>query len=406
MANKKITTDMQAKAVKLPADKTKIKVTLGDGLCLHINQSGKYWKYAYKFDGKRKEASLGVYPTVSLKEAKNKLLEVKVKLAKGINPNAKAKVVTHQGSFEKIARQWHGTHINRWSEGHASTILRRFEIHVFPHLGHIPISELTKVQVSDVLIGIADRGTLEIAKRIGQIIRQVLEYACERGLIELPPIGNTKSYLPKRKAKPMPAITDKKRIGLLLRSIRAYSGSYVVRSALMILPYLAVRSGEFREAEWDEFDLDKALWTIPAKHRKLSKEEKEDPKNFHLVPLSKQVVLLLRELHEFSGAGIRVFPSPRGDPRILSDGTINAALEALGFDDMVGHGWRTVFSTFLNEFGCNPDAIERQLAHVLKDKVRAAYNRSDYFELRVEMMQVWADMLDELRKGENAATLS
>jgi len=401
MAKKAITTDIQVKAVKLPTGKKKVKFTIGDGLYLLVNQSGKYWKYAYKFDGKRKESSLGVYPAVSLKQAKTKLLQIKVTLAKGINPNAKTKVVTHQDSFEKIARQWHNTHVSRWSEKHAETILQRFKNHVFPHIGHVSISELTKAQVSNVLLGIADRGALEIAKRIGQITRQVLEYACDRGLIELVPMGNAKNILPRRKATPMPAITDRERIGLLLRSISAYSGSHVVRYALMILPYLAVRSGEFRESYWSEFDLDNALWTIPAKHRKLTKEEKADPRNFHLVPLSKQVVLLLRKLHESTGIGNHVFPSSRGDSRPMSDGTINTAIKALGFDDMVGHGWRTTFSTFLNEDGFNSDAIERQLAHVEKNKVRAAYNRSDYFEIRVEMMQYWADLLDELREGKN-----
>jgi len=398
MIKKSISTDLQAKAVKLPDGKSKAKFTVGDGLYLLVNKSGKYWKYAYRFDGKRKEASLGVYPKVGLKKAKNKLMEVKVQLTKGIDPNAKSAVApVHSYSFENIARQWHDTHVNRWSEKHASTILRRFEIHVFPSIGKVAITELTKAQVSDILITIGNHGTLEIAKRIGQIIRQVLEYACDRGLIELVPMGNIKNILPKRKATPMPAIIDRDRIGLLLRSIQSYSGGYVVQSALELLPLLAVRSGEFRNAKWSEFDLDNALWTIPAKHRKLIKEQKSDPNNTHRVPLSTQAVAKLRHLHELTGIGNHVFPSIRGDSRPMSDGTINTAIRALGFDDMVSHGWRTVFSSFLNEAGFNPDAIERQLSHVLKDKVRAAYNRSDYFELRVEMMQFWANLLDDLQ---------
>jgi len=151
----------------------------------------------------------------------------------------------------------------------------------------------------------------------------------------------------------MPAIKDRDRVGLLLRSIQSYSGGYVVQSALELLPLLAVRSGEFRNAKWPEFDLDGALWTIPAKHRKLTKEQKEDPSNTHLVPLSTQAVAKLRHLHELTGIGNHVFPSIRGDSRPMSDGTINTAIRALGFDDMVGHGWRTVFSSFLNEAGFN-----------------------------------------------------
>jgi len=400
MTKKSISTDLQVKSLQLPDGKIKVKHTVGNGLYLLVNKSGKYWKYAYRFDGKRKEASLGVYPRVSLKEAKNKLMEVKVQLTKGIDPNAKSnKAVTRDDSFEKIARQWHNTHVDGWVEKHGSTILRRFEIHVFPRIGKVAITELTKAQVADVIMTIANHGTLEIAKRIGQIIRQVLEYACDIGLIELVPMGNTKNILPKRKATPMPAITDRDRIGLLLHSIQDYSGGYVVRSALELLPLLAVRSGEFRNAKWPEFDLDNALWTIPAKHRKLTKEQKADPSNTHLVPLSTQAVAGLRHLHELTGIGNHVFPSVRGDSRPMSDGTINTAIKALGFDDMVGHGWRTVFSSFLNEEGFNPDAIERQLSHVEKNAVRAAYNRSDYWEIRVEMMQYWADLLDDMRNS-------
>jgi len=170
---KSISTDLQAKAVKLPDGKSKAKFTVGNGLYLLVNKSGKYWKYAYRFDGKRKEASLGVYPKVGLKKAKTKLMEVKVLLANGTDPNAKGTIApAHSSSFENVARQWHDTHINRWSEKHASTILRRFEIHVFPSIGKVAITELTKAQVADILITIANHGTLEIAKRIGQIMER------------------------------------------------------------------------------------------------------------------------------------------------------------------------------------------------------------------------------------------
>jgi len=409
-----IKTDMQAKAAKLPTGKRKAKFAVSDGLFLLVTESGKYWKYAYSFDGKRKEASLGVYPAVSMKVAKAKLQDVKSLLAEGIDPNHKKRAerqaniaATRQqkkqaeedaNTFELVARQWHTTHENRWSDKHAKTILRRFELHVFPTIGSIPVAQLTKSQVADVLTAIAARGTAEIAKRIAQITRQVLEYASDRGLIEAIPMGNMKTLLPQRKAKPMPAITDSKRIGALLRGIHAYEGSFVVCQALKLLPLVAVRSGEFRTAEWEEFDLEGALWTIPAAHRKLTKAAKADPANVHLVPLSTQAVDILKDLKQFSGSGKYVFPSMRRG-RPMSENAINVAIHAMGFDDMVGHGWRAVFSTSLNEQGFNPDAIERQLAHTEKNAVRAAYNRGDYLDERQKMMQHWADYLDSLRDG-------
>jgi len=416
-----IKTDMQAKAAKLPVGKRKAKFAVSDGLFLLVTESGKYWKYAYSFDGKRKEASLGVYPTVSMKAAKAKLQDVKSLLADGIDPNQKKRAERQANiaatrkqeeqaeedanTFEVVARQWHTTHENGWSDKHAKTILRRFELHVFPTIGSIPVAQLTKSQVADVLTAIAARGTAEIAKRIAQITRQVLEYASDRGLIEAIPMGNMKTLLPQRKAKPMPAITDSKRIGALLRSIYAYEGSFVVCQALKLLPLVAVRSGEFRTAEWSEFDLDGALWTIPAAHRKLTKVAKADPANVHLVPLSTQAVAILKELHRLTGSGRYVFPSVRRG-RPMSENAINVAIHAMGFDDMVGHGWRAVFSTSLNEQGFNPDAIERQLAHTEKNAVRAAYNRGDYLDERRKMMQHWADYLDGLREGADIISIN
>ncbi|MFQ5346059.1 MAG: tyrosine-type recombinase/integrase [Mariprofundus sp.] len=411
--------DMQVKSTQLPDGKKKAKFSVGAGLYLIVNQSGKYWRYDYKYNGKRKEASLGVYSPgsnrhLSLKEAKAAVQDVKNLLGAGIDPNQHKKElrqanieasklqnlesIADASTFEVIARQWYTIHENGWSDKHAKTILRRFELHVFPAIGSIPVAQLTKSQVADVLTAIAARGTVEIAKRIAQITRQVLEYASDRGLIEAIPMGNMKTLLPQRKAKPMPAITDSKRIGMLLRAIHAYEGSFVVCQALKLLPLVAVRSGEFRAAEWSEFDMEGALWSIPAAHRKLAKVAKADPANVHLVPLSTQAVTILKDLKQFTGSGKYVFPSMRRG-RPMSENTVNVAIHAMGYDDMVGHGWRAVFSTSLNEQGFNPDAIERQLAHAEQNAVRAAYNRGDYLDERKNMMQHWADYLDRLRNG-------
>jgi len=416
-----LTNDMQVQAAKLPEGKIKAKVSAGDGLYLLINKSGKYWFHGYKYDGKRKDASLGVYSPgkknhVSLKEARLKIQGIKDLLADGIDPNQRKKelrqanieasrqkeekAAADANTFELVARQWHDTHKDGWADKHAKTILRRCELHVFPFIGSVPVAQLKKSQVADVLTSIAGRGTVEIAKRIGQIIRQVLDYASDRGLIDAIPMGKTKNLIPSRKVKPMPAIVDSKRIGDLMRAIQSYRGSFVVCQALRLLPLLAVRSGEFRTAEWREFNLDDAEWTIPAAHRKLKKADKANPDNVHLVPLSTQAVATLKELHQLTGRGRHVFPSARGDARPMSENAINAAIHAMGFKgEMVGHGVRAMFSSALNEQGFNPDAIERQLAHGERNAVRAAYNRSDYMDERKQMMQQWADYLDGLRDG-------
>jgi len=420
-------TDATVKAAKLPDGKSQKKLTDGGGLYLLVNKSGKYWRYDYKLDGRRRTLAIGTYPDVRLagykdksgeykKGARDLLNDAKALIKLGIDPSqkkqsdrrdklAQATAQKEQESvdantFEVVARQWHSTHKKNWSDKHATTILRRFELHVFPAIGSVPVAKLRKSQVADVLTSIVEHGSVEIAKRIGQIVRQVLEFASDKGLIDAIPMGSVKTLIPARKAKPMAAIIEPKRIGELMRAIHAYQGTFVVCCALRLLPLLAVRSGEFRTAEWCEFNLDDAMWTIPAAHRKLKKAAKENPDNVHLVPLSTQAVATLKELHQLTGRGRHVFPSARGDARPMSENTINVALHAMGFKgEMVGHGVRAMFSSSLNEQRFNPDAIERQLAHAEKNAVRSAYNRSDYMDERVEMMQHWADYLDGLRTG-------
>jgi len=418
-------TDLQIRKATLPLGKKRIKMSDGRGLYLLINRSGKYWRYDFKINNKRKTYSFGVYPVIPLagrtghdgiyiKGARDLVIEIKQLIKRGVDPcllkqESKRQALIEQqtiveqkaidsNTFEKIARDWHNTKKDNWNPKHATTILRRFENHVFPNIGEIPVVELNKTQVAVVIKSIVAHGTIEMATRIGQIIRQVLEYACDMGLIELVPMGNIKNIIPARKVKPMPALMDSKRTGELLRAIHSYQGSFVVCQALKVLPLLAARSGEFRAAEWNEFDLESALWTIPAAHRKLTKIQKEDVNNIHLIPLSTQAVSLLKELRLFTGQGKYVFPSVRGDSRPMSENTINAALHGMGFKgEVVGHGFRSMFSTYLNQEGFNPDAIERQLAHREKNEVRAAYNRAEYMAERNKMMQHWADYICDLR---------
>jgi len=427
-------TDMTIRKAKLPEGKKQMKMADGGGLYLLINKSGKYWRYDFKINEKRKTLAIGTYPDIPLagkadkanhdehghplyiKGARDLRDEAKALVKMGIDPVLKRKAeiaankekqvvekkqqVADASTFEVVGRQWFNTHKSEWVESHAKRQIGRLERHLFPSIGDIPLAQLTKAQVANALKQIAERGTHDIAHRMAQITRSILNYACDSGLIDAVPMGDMKSVLPAPVSTKMPAIVEPKRIGEMMRAIHNYSGTFVVCQALKLLPLLAVRSGEFRAAEWSEFNLDDALWTIPASHRKLRKALKENSDNVHLVPLSRQAVAILKELHQLTGKGRHVFPSARGDARPMSENAINVAIHAMGFKgEMVGHGVRTMFSSSLNEQGFNPDAIERQLAHAEKNAVRAAYNRSEYMEERKKMMQHWADYLDGLRTG-------
>lgn len=426
-------TDQEVKSAKIPKGKSLKKLFDGGGLYLLVLKSGKYWRLDYRMSGKRKTLAMGSYPATPLagnvdalgvyqKGARDLRNEAKRLIKQGIDPSQKkqqdkrehiaaqallkAEQAIEANTFEVIAREWHSLHLARWSPKHAQTIIRRFELHVFPVIGDIPVAKLTKSHVADLLTSIVKHDTLEIAKRIGQITRQVLEYASDKGVIDAIPMGNTKNLLPSRKARHWPAITEPKRIGEFMRSIYDYQGTFVVCQALKVLPLLAARSGEFRYSQWPEFDFEAALWTIPAIHRKLPKEEKEDPANVHLVPLSKQAIQILKDLKQLTGDAKYVFPSQRSNDKPMSDDAINDAIDTMGYKgEMVGHGVRTMFSSSMNEQGFNPDAIERQLAHKEKNAIRAAYNRAEYLPERTRMMQHWADYLDGLRQGAGVVPL-
>jgi len=426
-------TDQEVKSAKIPKGKPLKKFFDGGGLYLLVLKSGKYWRLDYRMNGKRKTLAMGSYPDIPLagnidksgayqKGARDLRNEAKRLIKQGIDPSQKkqqdkrehlavqaqlkAEQAIEANTFEVIAREWHSLHLSRWSAKHAKTIIRRFELHVFPVIGDIPVAKLTKSHVADLLTNIVKRDTLEIAKRIGQITRQVLEYASDKGVIDAIPMGNTKNLLPARKAKHWPAITEPKRIGEFMRSIYAYQGTFVVCQALKLLPLVSARSGEFRYAQWSEFDFEAALWTIPAMHRKLPLAEKEDPANVHLVPLSKQAIQILKDLKQLTGNAKYVFPSQRSDDKPMSDDAINDAIDTMGYKgEMVGHGVRTMFSSSMNEQGFNPDAIERQLAHKEKNAIRAAYNRAEYLSERTQMMQHWADYLDGLQQGADIVSL-
>lgn len=380
-----------ARAYKLPDEK---------GLFLLIHPNGsKYWRHKYRYLGKEKLLAYGVYPDVSLKAARAKRDESRQLLAQGVDPseNKKAvrasKMLRASNSFETVAREWFEKHRETWAASHSDKIIRRLEKDVFPWLGARPIAEVTAPEVLAVLRRIESRGTLDTAHRAGGNCSQVFRYAIATGRAERDPIPDLRGALPPARGNNFAALTDPDKVAQLLRAIEAFSGSFVVLSALRLAPLLFVRPGELRQAQWADIDLDKAEWRYL-----VTKTNTE-----HLVPLSTQAVAILRELHPLSGTGRFVFPGGRDPRRAMSDAAINAALRRMGYDtksEITGHGFRAMARTILaEELHQRPDVIEHQLAHAVPDALGTAYNRTKFLKERRAMMQLWADYLDKLKAG-------
>lgn len=366
------------------------------GLYLEVSpKGGKYWRLKYRFDGKEKRLSLGVYPDISLKIARDRRDELRSQIALGIDPSnaRKAEKLSKAGaeSFEFVAREWHGKFRNGWSEDYADRVLTNLEKNVFPWIGNYDIYDINASQLLAVLRRIENRGALDTAHRTNQQCGKVFRYAVATGRAERDPSQDIRGALPPVKSQHHASLTEPKKIAELLKAIDGYSGSYVTACALKLAPLVFVRPKELRSAEWTEFDLEKAEWRIPAEKMKM--------RLLHIVPLSKQALEILNDLKPLTGLGKYLFPSIRSLSRPMSENTINGALRRLGYtkEEMTGHGFRSMASTILNEQNWNRDAIERQLAHSERDGVRAAYNYAEYLPERQRMMQSWADYLDELK---------
>lgn len=388
--------DTQLRNMK-PTGKVK-KVSDGGGLYLHLSAAGgKLWRMSYRFEGKQKTVCFGAYPALSLKEAREKRDESKALLARGIDPSlykqaAKAASIAETANaYEVVAREWHAKYAPGWTESNAERVLARQAKDVFPFIGKRPIAQISAPDLLAVLRKVEERGALDTAHRILQDTSRIFRYAIATGRAERDPAADLKGALPVPRKGHFSTIVDTKEIGLLLRDIDAYSGNLIVRAALRLAPYVFVRPGELRKAEWTEFDLENAEWRIPAKRMKM--------RVLHIVPLSRQVLGILRDLHPYSGDGLYLFPSVRAKSAPISDMTLLAGLRRLGYskEQMTVHGFRSLASTLLNEQGFNRDWVERQLAHGERNSVRASYNYAEYLPERRKMMQTWADYLDGLR---------
>lgn len=375
------------------------KIADGGGMYLLITPTGgKLWRLKYRFGGTEKLLALGKYPEISLTDARQRRDDAKRLLANGQDPAAIKKSVQQAKerqatTFEVVAREWFSNNVPVWSQGHADTTMNRLTHDVFPCFGEKPITDVTVDDVRSMLLKVGNRGAVESAARIKIFCGQIFRYAIGHGLIQHDPSVSLKpsELFPKRNKGHFAAITSPKELAPLLRAIDEYHGTAVVRAALRLAPMLFARPGELRKMQWDDVDLDDALWSYFVTKTKVQ----------HIVPLPRQAVAILRELHQLTGDGQYVFPGRTGS-RTMSENTINAALRYMGFDKdtQTGHGFRATGRTMLDEvLQFRPDFIEQQLAHSVKDPNGRAYNRTSFLEDRRRMMQQWADYLDGLKAG-------
>lgn len=393
-------TDSAIRSTK-PAAKP-IKLSDGEGMYLLLNPNGaRWWRFDYRFGGKRKTLSFGTYPDTGLKLARERRNSARALLASDIDPSAKrqAEKVANADTFECIAREWFAKFAPGWAKGHADKIISRLERDLFPWIGDRPIACIEPPELLACLQRIENRGALDTAHRAHQNAGQVFRYAVATGRAKRDPSGDLRGALPPAQHVHYPTITEPARVGELLRAIDGYRGGFVVKCALRLAPLVFTRPGELRKAAWHEFDLDKAEWRIPAERMKARVK--------HVVPLSKQAVGILRELQPLTATTGILFPG-RERRKCMSENTTNAALRRLGYDgsEFTSHGFRSMASTLLNEQGWARDAIERQLAHGERDKVRAAYNHAEHLPERRRMMQAWANYLDSLRAQSNVIKLA
>lgn len=392
-------TDTALKTAK-PQEKP-YRLSDSGGLYIEVAPSGgKWWRLKYRFEGKEKRLSLGTYPEVSLKDARERRDEARKLVAAGVDPSVHrqatkaAKEAENANTFEVVAREWFGKQSATWASSHADKVLARLENDLFPYLGKRPVAAITAPELLAVLRKIEAREAIDTSHRARQNCSQIFRYAIATGRAVRDPAADLKGALAPTKQSHFASMTDPKAIGGLLRAIDGYQGEPVTKGALRLAPLVFVRPGELRHAEWSEIDLDKAEWNIPAEKMKM-----REP---HLVPLSAQAIAVLRDLQPLTGDGRYVFPSPRTSKKPISDNAILAALRRMGFakEEMSGHGFRAMARTLLDEvLQVRPDYIEHQLAHAVRDPNGRAYNRTAHLAERRKMMQLWADYLDGLRAG-------
>jgi len=375
-----------------PKDKP-YKLADGHGMFLVVQPNGaKYWRLKYRFANKEKLLAIGVYPEVTLAQARERRADARKVLSAGNDPaqiKQEAKrlaVLKGENTFEAVAREWHEKRLHTWTPKHGEQIMNRLEADVFSKIGHRPVADVTAPELLSIARAIENRGALEIAHRAIQACGQVFAYAIVTGRAERNPATDLRGALKPVKKKHH-AYLKADELPEFLQKLESYSGDVMTRLAFKLLLLTFVRTTELRAAEWQEINFDKAEWRIPAERMKM-----RDP---HIVPLSTQAITLLQEVQKHSGNHQYVFPNQHKPAGCMSQNTIIYALYRMGYHSRAtGHGFRATASTILNEHSFPSDIIERQLAHAERDEVRASYNHAQYLPERRKMMQWWADWLD------------
>ncbi|MBA0157381.1 tyrosine-type recombinase/integrase [Pectobacterium versatile] len=377
-------TDVKVRSAK-PEDKA-YKLTDGEGMHLMVHPNGsKYWRLQYRFDGKQKTLALGVYPEITLSEARQRRDEAKRQIATGTDPSEQKKVDKQlrqtlvDNTFKAIALEWHEYKRPNWSKGYAEDLMEAFENDIFPDIGKRPITEIKPLEMLTSLRKLEKRGVLDKLRKIRQACNQVFRYAIVTGRAENNPASELASALPPPKATHYPHLLPDE-LPDFLRALSTYSGSKVTQLATRILMLTGVRTIELRQAEWKEFDFEKGLWEVPKERMKMRRP--------HLVPLSDQVINALQQLYAVTGRYNLVFPGRNDITKPMSEASINQVLKRIGYHGKAtGHGFRHTMSTILHEQGYNTAWIELQLAHVDKNTIRGTYNHAQYLEQRRGMLQ-------------------
>jgi integrase len=401
-------TDAECKNATCPPEKTRARLSCSGGLYLEVSPAGsKRWFYKYRKDGKEGRMALGSYPDVGAKDARKARDAAKLKKSTGVDPVQVRKVeklkatTLDADTFKVTALEWYAMKLDNWSSHYAIREKRNLEKDLFPFLGVRRISDIEAIELLATVRRVEERGALDVAHRVLTTAGQVWRYAVATGRTPRDITADIRGALKPHHGKHFAAITDPVKLGELIRVIRSYQGGPIVRAALKLAPMLFQRPGELRAAEWAEFDLDAAMWTIPAARMKRSVDGKRngDP---HQVPLPTQAVEILRKLYPLTGHGTLLFHGERSHDRPISDNTLRAALLTLGYgpDAQSVHGFRATARTLLaEELNIDPLVIEVQLGHAVKDANGRAYNRTQYLKHRTAMMQHWADYLDKLARG-------
>ncbi|AVI92645.1 integrase [Klebsiella pneumoniae] len=378
-----------------PRDKA-FKLSDGGGLYLLVNPNGsRYWRLKYRFAGKEKLLAVGVYPDVTLAQARNRREEAKKLLGEGKDPAQERKLdklsrqIEVESSFEAIAREWYKRRFDNWSVSYREEMMRTFEKDVFPFIGHRPIKDIKPLELLDVLSKLEERGATEKARKVRQRCGEVWKYAVITGRAEYNPAPDLASALVPHE-KEHYAFLTKEELPDFLRILETYSGSILVKIAMKLTMLTGVRPGELRKAEWSEFDFEKQLWNVPKERMKMKRP--------HMVPLSSQTIALLNQLRPITSISGLLFPGRNDPKKPMSDMALTVLVRRIGYAGRVtGHGFRHTMSTILHEQGFNSAWIELQLAHVDKNSIRGTYNHAQYLDGRREMMQWYADYLDSLK---------